>query len=1070
VLAALATAQAIYGWIKGRKKNQPTNQLTNHPINLQAPTFIFAVLALLSLLFAFGTPLYTVLFYGLPGWNQLHSPFRWIFPYTLSIAVLAGVGITHLDRLVSAQWKEVEAQGSSGEASSLPPRLAASPPYILAPPSFLSKLTLYLGWLLFWGGLAGMVIMLAALVVPAPFIRAATFVFDRSGLAQNAFADGRQFFGYQWPNFFKFFLIVMASGAVLRIVRCPIFIPSLRGKSRLGSRSEDTSLSLPVWQPLAVIVVAVDLLLAGAGFNPAVDPALLDFKPGVVRWLEERQAEDPFFRLNSFDTQSGPGNKLFLANASMYSNLFDVRGYDSIIPAQYARYMHLIQANGDLLFNRIGPLYHDGYAALDSALLDLLGVRYILTTVDINNPNYELVYDREIRVYENTDALPRALLVYEEVPPGDDLAFALRSLNPRQQIILDGETNGLGRDLSPDDAGPLSRARPGVEITDYTPREVKLTVRVDQPGWLVLADSYFPGWRAYALPLHRAGAVEDPADAEIELTIHRANGNFRAVLLQPGQWQIRFRYSPRSFQLGLYTSFLFFVTLVFLLGYWSWGKLYRERETDSPIKRVAKNSLVPMVMALSNRLIDFAFAMLMLRILQPEGAGQYAFAVAFIGLVEIVTRYGLGTLVTREVAADQTGSNRYLSNVSMLRVYLWLAALPVMAVILGLYVIFGDITLEVVITAAILAIGTLLSNLSDGLTAIFYAHEKAEYPAAIASITALTRVSVGALVLLLGWGIIGLAGASLVANLVAFLVLSYILVVKIYRPSLEVNPTLQKEMMGESLPLMINHLLATIFFRIDVFILQPTWGDKSVGYYNAAYKYIDGINVIPQYFTLAIFPLMSRFAAGSRESLVRAYILSLRFLLMLALPIAVGTPFVARELILFLAGESFLPDSAIVLQILIWFLPFSFINQVTQYVLIAINQQRHLTRAFIIGVLFNLITNLIFIPLYGYRAAAITTILSEWALLIPFYLLVRKNLCTVPWFDVAWRPTVAATIMGGSLWLIGDVNFLVTLAVGGIVYLVALALVGGLTQPDMGVVWRAVPAGRLRRKTGQIEV
>ena len=60
-----------------------------------------------------------------------------------------------------------------------------------------------------------------------------------------------------------------------------------------------------------------------------------------------------------------------------------------------------------------------------------------------------------------------------------------------------------------------------------------------------------------------------------------------------------------------------------------------------------------MSMALSNRLIDFAFALLMLRILQPEGAGRYAFAVAFIGLAEIVTRYGLGTLVTREVAASR---------------------------------------------------------------------------------------------------------------------------------------------------------------------------------------------------------------------------------------------------------------------------------------------------------------------------------------------------------------------------------------------------------------------------------
>ncbi len=1096
LLAFLAVAQATYSWLTHRKPNQAaklppitTTQPASHPTTLHLPTFIFALLAILSLLFAFGTPLYAVLFYGLPGWSQLHSPFRWIFPYTLSIAVLAGLGATYLDRLVSPKWTRAEAQRSGGAMvqgygdtvssqplSSSPPQL----PYTLAPPSFLSRLSRYLGWLLFWGGLAGVLLLLLTLFMPAPFIQAATFVFERSGLAQNAFADGRQFFGYQWPNFFKFCLMVMASGAVLRIVRCPIFLPPIRwlGLGRLNA-----------WQPLAVAIIAIDLLLAGAGFNPAVDPALLDFKPEVVNWLENQQTDDPFFRFTSFDTPSGPGNKLFLANAGMYSNLFDVRGYDSIIPAQYARFMHLIQENGDLLFNRIGPLYYDGYAALDSALLDLLGVRYVLTTVDINNPNYELVYDREVRVYENIDALPRAFFVYEEMPAGDDLDLALRSLNPREQVILDGATNGLGRGLTPADAGPLSRARPGVEITEYTSREVKLAARLDQPGWLMLADSYFPGWRAYASPL--TGSQEEPSstpdtplttddgqrttdqsqiqtpNSEIELTVHRANGNFRAVYLQPGQWQVRFRYSPRSFQLGLYVSFLAFVILIFLLGYWSWGKLYREQETDSPIKRVAKNSLVPMVMALSNRLIDFAFAMLMLRILQPEGAGQYAFAVAFIGLVEIFTRYGLGTLVTREVAADQTGSNRYLSNVSILRLYLWLGALPLMAAVMALYLFFGDISVEVVITVAILAVGTLFSNLSDGLTAIFYAHEKAEYPAAIASITALTRVSVGALVLLLGWGIVGLAGASLAANLVAFVTLGYILVVKIYRPSLEVDGPLQKGMMGESLPLMINHLLATIFFRIDVFILQPTWGDKSVGYYNAAYKYIDGINVIPQYFTLAIFPLMSRFATGSRESLVRAYLLSLRFLLILALPIAVGTPFVARELILFLAGESFLPDSAIVLQILIWFLPFSFINQVTQYVLIAIHQQRHLTRAFIIGVLFNLVANLIFIPLYGYRAAAVTTILSEWALLIPFYLLVRRHLCTVPWFDIAWRPTVAAAVMGTVLWLLGDVNFLATVAVAGVVYPAALALVGGLTQRDMAVIWRAIPVGRLRRKLGR---
>lgn len=1105
ILAALAVTQAVYVWVNGRigewrmADSAKDRSIFAHS-QIRRFVLIFGVLAVVSLLFAFGTPLYALLYYGLPGWNQLHSPFRWIFPFTLSIAVLAGLGVTYLDALVSTRWgvDESAIQTQAGTETPVFQKAEANRyqkwldlrrqqglerhPFMLAPPSFLGSLSLYLGWLLFWLGLAGVIIMLTALVRPAPFIELATLVFNRSGLAQNAFADGRQFFGYQWPNFFKFFLMVLAAGAILRIARCPIFLPSHLGRKRQANAETDSAAANPApvqaWKPLAVIIIALDLILAGAGFNPAVDPALLDFKPNVVTWLEARQLEDPFFRFDSFDTPSGRGNKLFLANAGMVGNLFDVRGYDSIIPAQYGRFMHLIQENGDLLFNRIGPLYYDGYGALDSALLDLLGVRYILTTVDINNPNYELVYDHEIRVYENTDALPRAFLVYDELPAGADLAHALRSLNPRQQLILDGETNGLGRDLTPADAQPTSPTDPGVTILEYTPNQVQLTAQLDRPGWLLLADTYFPGWRTYATPNNYQLSmindqlpntqIPDPK-SQIELTLHRADGNFRAVYLQPGRWQVRFRYSPRSFQLGAYGSFLALAGLIFLFGYWSWGKLYRESESDSPIKRIAKNSLVPMVMALSNRLIDFAFALLMLRILQPEGAGKFAFAVAFIGLTEIVTRYGLGTLVTREVAGNRAETNRYLSNVSLLRLYLWLAALPFMVAILGLYVIFGETTRDVVITVALLAAGTLLSNLADGLTAIFYAHEKAEYPAAIASITALTRVSVGALVLLLGWGIIGLAGASLVANLVALLVLGTILIGKILRPSPEFDPGLQKGMMAESLPLMLNHLLSTIFFRVDVFILAPTWGDEAVGFYNAAYKYIDGINVIPQYFTLAIFPLMSRFAANSRDSLVRAYLLSLRLLLLLALPLAVGTPFVARELIFFLAGERFLPDSMIVLQLLIWFLPFSFINQVTQYVLIAINQQRHLTRAFVIGVLFNLITNLIFIPLYGYRAAAVTTILSEWALLIPFYLLVRQHLCVVPWFDIVWRPTIAAAAMGGVLYLIGDVNFLLTVLVGGITYLAVLALVGGLTQPDMPMLWRAVPWGRLRRKVRWLE-
>jgi hypothetical protein len=58
--------------------------------------------------------------------------------------------------------------------------------------------------------------------------------------------------------------------------------------------------------------------------------------------------------------------------------------------------------------------------------------------------------------------------------------------------------------------------------------------------------------------------------------------------------------------------------------------------------------------------------------------------------------------------------------------------------------------------------------------------------------------------------------------------------------------------------------------------------------------------------------------------------------------------------------------------------------------------------------------------------------------------------------------------MGTSLWLLGEVNFLLTVAVAGITYLAALVLVGGLTQHDMNVLWRAVPLDRLRARLGRL--
>ncbi|MEZ4516597.1 MAG: hypothetical protein R3C44_07075 [Chloroflexota bacterium] len=100
-------------------------------------------------------------------------------------------------------------------------------------------------------------------------------------------------------------------------------------------------------------------------------------------------------------------------------------------------------------------------------------------------------------------------------------------------------------------------------------------------------------------------------------------------------------------------------------------------------------------------------------------------------------------------------------------------------------------------------------------------------------------------------------------------------------------------------------------------------------------------------------------------------------MLPLALPIAALTTFSAYFLIGLLGGSEFLPHGAIALQIIIWSIPFGWLNSVTNYVLIGLGLKA-CSRAPLPWLLDSMSSQTgIFIPRYSYVAAGVTTILSE---------------------------------------------------------------------------------------------
>ena len=977
--------------------------------------WFFAALALFSLTLVFGLPTYRLVF-ALPGINQLHSPFRWLFPYTLSVAVLAGIGATYLS-------------GSRSRTTS------AQSPYTGA------NTQRFIGWPAFWCGVGLVLLLLGMLPLADHFYPLAERAVRHLSLADRAFDSGRMFFMYQWRNFFFFALMLIASGAVLRVTRCPIYLPK-----RLGGYA--------VWKPLAAAVIALDLFIIGYGFNPAADPRWLDFTPPSIAFL---QKQEPPFRIMSYNA---PGEKTLNANAPWLYDLQDARGYGSIIPRQYADYMKLIYDQYELLYNRIAPIPTSQPQALDSPLLDLLNVRYVVTTQEIDSPRYELVYDNEVRIYRNRGCMPRAFTLPDaSVVYTDDMAQAIQKYDPRHYVLLDGDTP----------TRPVAGEAQAATITGYTNNEVFVDVELDAPGWLVLADSYLPGWRAYQRP--RGGSERD----EVALPIYRHAGNFRAVHLEAGQYTVRFKYTPTSVKVGFFLTFLGGMVILLLLITWAWRRMGGGDDGGSDARRVAKNSVAPIVLQLFNKAIDTAFMMLALRILTPQGAGQYYFVVNVIVYTDIFINFGLNTFLQREVSKAREKGDRYLGSAVLFRLGLCVVAAPLLAAFVILWPWLARLLASAgraanvaqldtwqVWALALFAVGLLPANIAAALTAIFQANERMEHPAAVTVISTVLKAGLGTAALLAGWGIVGLGAVSIVTNLVTLTILGVLASRLFFRPRLVADRALLREMAHESWPLMVNNLLSMGFFKADVLLLKAMQGDIVLGLYSGvAYKIIDAINIVPSSFTFALFPLMSRYADTSREAMSRAYRLAVRLLVIVALPLAFVLTILAYPVARIIGGSGYMPDSAIALQLMIWSIPLGFVNSVTHYVLIALGRQRQLTITFIIGLAFNVLANVVAIPWWSYRASAVIHILSEGVLLSAFYMLLRRDLPPVPWASLLWRPLLAGALMGVVGVAMRGVNPLLTTFIALAVYALVLWALGITREPDMELVAAVIP-GRLK--------
>jgi len=453
---------------------------------------------------------------------------------------------------------------------------------------------------------------------------------------------------------------------------------------------------------------------------------------------------------------------------------------------------------------------------------------------------------------------------------------------------------------------------------------------------------------------------------------------------------------------------------------------------------LARNTSFMTFASIGQKILAFAYFTLIARMVGVENTGKYFFALSFTTVFVVFIDLGFTNVFIREAAKTKERIQAYFSFI--LAIKGGLAILTYIATVICINLLgYPMDTKELVYLSAVTMV---FDTFHMTLYGVLRSLGELKYEAIGIVGTQFLTLILGTVFLLLHLPLIFLILAFTIPSACNVLYVSVILVKKF---GIKIRPqwdTLTFKYLGRIvIPFAIAAVFARIYSYADTLILSKIMGETAVGWYSIPYKITYAFQFIPLALVAAIYPRFSEYYAEDREKLGRVFEYGMKYLFLVAFPIAVGIGVLAKDIILFLYTPEYLP-SVVPLQILIVGLIFSYASFPVGAFLNACNRQ--VSQTVIVGIVMvlNIVCNLLFIPLYGVTGAAVAALIGNVLLTFLGLLIIPRiaeGFSFASLLSNFLRIGLSAGVMGiVVVWLNGYMHFLYTIPVGALVYLVCL--------------------------------
>lgn len=475
--------------------------------------------------------------------------------------------------------------------------------------------------------------------------------------------------------------------------------------------------------------------------------------------------------------------------------------------------------------------------------------------------------------------------------------------------------------------------------------------------------------------------------------------------------------------------------------------------------RVVKNSSFLILTSITTNLMMFLLTLFTARYLGTYNFGLISSALSVIGIFGVFCDLGLGTYAIQKVSRDHSLTSRYFGTAFILRLIISV----LIFIVYVLFSLFAGFTGEAFWVMFVVGLYMFFNSLTTFYYSLYQSNEQMQYQTIVNMV-----YSVGAFLLTLvfiyqGADVVWIASAYPI-SMFAALLCGYVFKFKHYpKFTYDMNRSFVRELFVNSIPFGVTSIFTSIYFWIASIMLTFMSGSVAVGLFSSSQKLILVLSSLFYLISNAVFPVMSQLFVDDKEKLNALYQKMLKFMLILSVPLAVGTVIYSFDIMNIIFGSEYI-DATLSLSVLIWASIFMFLSGTTSTLLNAINRQFFVTKVTMVGAIFSVVVNIILIPLFSYVGASITSVLTELVVLV--LMLYALNSTE---FRLAIGSTVLpviqvllANIIMAAVLMYLKLPFVLGIIVAVIVYLAALFVTGAINKEDREIIFGMIEQIRNR--------